>query len=48
MIVQEIAAGQIEVSAVDPVASMMGVDNPALGGLADEVRAKLRHVVDTA
>ena len=31
VIVQETAAGKVEVSAVDPVASMKAIDNPALG-----------------
>lgn len=31
----------VEVSAVDPVASMQAVDNPALGELAVQVREKL-------
>lgn len=35
----------IEVSAVDPVASMMSVDNKALEGIAKEIRKKLRAVI---
>lgn len=46
VIVQEIAAGMVEVAAIDPVASMQAVDNPALGGLATEIQAKLKRVVD--
>jgi len=46
VILQEKAAGQIEVSAVDPVASMAAVENPALAGVAGEVRARLRRVVE--
>jgi uncharacterized protein (DUF302 family) len=46
VIVQEHAPGVVEVAAVDPVASMAGVDNPDLGGIAAEVRLKLRRVVD--
>jgi uncharacterized protein (DUF302 family) len=46
VIVQEIAAGTVEVAAVDPIASMQAVDNPALGSVAAEVQAKLRRVVD--
>ncbi len=46
IIVQEIAAGMVEVAAIDPVASMQAVDNPALGGLATEIQAKLKRVVD--
>jgi uncharacterized protein (DUF302 family) len=45
VVVQE-KGGRIEVSAVDPVASMAAIDNPALGGVAREVRDKLKAVVD--
>jgi len=46
VIVQERAPGQVEVAAVDPVASMTAVDNPALESIAGEVRAKLRQVIE--
>lgn len=46
VIVQELGENQIEVAAVDPVASMQAIDNPALGEVAREVQAKLRRVVD--
>lgn len=36
----------VEVAAVDPSASMMAVDNPALTAVADTVRGKLRNVID--
>lgn len=45
VIVQE-KDGGIEVAAIDPVASMQAVDNPALGEVASEVRAKLKKVID--
>jgi len=45
VIVQEKVPGTIEVSAVDPVASMQAVQNPALGGVAEEIRNKLKSVV---
>ncbi len=47
VIVQETADGRIEVSAVDPVASMMAIRNEALGGIAVQVQAKLKRVIDT-
>ncbi len=47
VIVQELEDGEIEVAAVDPVASMQSVANPALGGIATEVQAKLKGVVDS-
>ncbi len=47
VIVQETADGRIEVSAVDPVASMMAIRNEALGGIAMQVQAKLKKVIET-
>lgn len=47
VVVQQRADGVVEVSAVDPVASMMAVDSPALGGIAGQVRAKLKRVIDS-
>jgi len=46
VIVQELAAGRVEVAAIDPIASMQAVENPGLAGVAGEVRAKLRSVVE--
>jgi len=46
VIVQEHQNGDIEVSAVDPIASMTSVDNPALAGIASEVQLKLRKVIE--
>jgi uncharacterized protein (DUF302 family) len=45
VIVQHHAGGGVEVSAVDPVASMQAIDNPRLAEIADEVRARLKKVV---
>lgn len=45
VIVQEKAPGAIEVSAVDPVASMQAVQNPALADIAGQVREKLKNVI---
>ena len=45
VIVQEHGEGRIEVSAVDPVASMQAVDNPDLGDVAHTVQAKLKAVI---
>jgi uncharacterized protein (DUF302 family) len=44
VIVQE-KGGGVEVAAVDPVASMAGVQNAALAGIAMEVRARLARVI---
>ena len=46
VIVQALDNGDIEVSAVDPVASMQAVDNPGLAAVAAEVRDKLERVID--
>lgn len=46
VIVQEVSAGKIEVSAVDPMASMMAVENPSLGEIAGEVQAMLKGVIE--
>ncbi len=37
--------GGVEVSAVDPIASMQAVDNPGLGKVAQEVRGLLSKVI---
>ncbi len=46
VIVQEHENGKTEVSAVDPVASMMAVKNDTLAGTAAQVREKLRRVIE--
>lgn len=45
VIVEEHENGDVEVSAVDPVASMMAVKNDALGSVAMEVQQKLKNVI---
>jgi uncharacterized protein (DUF302 family) len=47
VVVQEVAPGSVEVAAVDPIASMQAVENPALGEVASEVQAKLRRVIES-
>lgn len=47
VIVIEQAPGQVEVAAVDPIASMQAVNNPNLGKVASEVQSKLRKVVES-
>lgn len=46
VIVTQTAPGEVEVSAVDPVASMQAVDNPELGRVAGSVRDMLRDMVE--
>ena len=46
VVVQDIGEGRIEVAAVDPAASMQAVENPALEGIAGEVRGMLQAVIE--
>ena len=46
VIVQEKVKGQVEVSAVDPAASMLSIENKDLHNIATEVRAKLQKVIE--
>ncbi len=46
VIVQAAENGQTEVAAVDPVASMQAVENEALRPIAEEIRERLRRVID--
>ncbi|MBC8269792.1 MAG: DUF302 domain-containing protein [Rhodospirillaceae bacterium] len=45
VVVQQLDDGSIEVSAVDPMASMQAIDNPDLGDIAGEVRGMLQDVI---
>jgi len=45
VIVEEHDNGEVEVSAVDPIASMISVENDSLGGVAIEVQEKLKRVI---
>ncbi len=47
VIVQQGADGKVQVSAVDPVASMAAIKNPALEGIAGEVRGLLKATIDS-
>jgi len=47
VIIQEREPGSIEVSAVDPMASMVSVENESLGEIAIEVRDKLKRVIES-
>jgi len=46
VIVQETADGKVEVAAVDPMSSMMAIQNEALGGVATEVQGMLKNVIE--
>ncbi|HWH62739.1 MAG TPA: DUF302 domain-containing protein [Ginsengibacter sp.] len=45
IIIQEREAGQVEVSAVDPVASMQAIENKELAAIASEIRSRLQKVI---
>jgi uncharacterized protein (DUF302 family) len=45
VIVQQLENNEIEVAAVDPIASMMAIENPALASLAAEVKEKLERAI---
>ena len=47
VIVQETEVGGVDVAAIDPVASMQAVENPALRPVAEEIRAKLKRVIES-
>lgn len=47
VIIQELLPGKVEVAAIDPIASMQAVSNPALGDIAFEVQRKLKNVIDS-
>src|ERR1035437_8738711 len=46
VIVQEISDGRVEVTSIDPLASMQTVENPALKDIASEISNKLKTVID--
>jgi uncharacterized protein (DUF302 family) len=45
VIVQQNADGSIDVSAVDPIASMQAIDNAGLASVAETVRGLLKEVI---
>lgn len=47
VVIIEQAPGEIEVAAIDPIASMQAVSNSSLGKVANEVQGKLKKVVES-
>jgi uncharacterized protein (DUF302 family) len=45
IIVQQISASQVEIAAVNPIASMQAVENDELSEVAKEILAKLERVI---
>ena len=48
VVVQQINEHEVEIAAIDPVASMQAVDNPDLRPIAEQIRDKLQAVVNRA
>lgn len=46
VIVQEHTEGNVEIAAVDPVASMQAIENPRLKNIAEQVQDRLKRVID--
>ena len=46
VIVQEAENDKTEVAAIDPIASMQAVNNPALAEIANQVQEKLKRVIE--
>ena len=46
VVVEQMKDGRVEVSAVDPMASMQAIDNPNLVAIAAEVRDRLKTVIE--
>ena len=46
VVVQETTDGTVEVAAIDPVASMLAIENPGLKNFATEVQMKLKNIID--
>ncbi|MFO8234955.1 MAG: DUF302 domain-containing protein [Bacteroidales bacterium] len=47
VVVQETGKGQVEVATIDPVASMMAVDNKEIAAIASDIKTKLERVVSS-
>ncbi|MFQ6604025.1 MAG: DUF302 domain-containing protein [Fidelibacterota bacterium] len=45
VVVMEQAPGEVEIAAVDPLASMQSIQNPGLAGIAGEIRDKLQSII---
>jgi len=46
VVVQEISNCEVEVAAIDPIASMQAVENPKIKEVAEQVRSKLMTVIN--
>ena len=46
VIVQETTDGKVEVAGIDPIVAMQAIQNPNLAGIANQVQAKMRKVIE--
>ncbi len=46
VIVQDLGQGKVEVATIDPIASMQAIENENLRGIAEQVQAKLKKVIE--
>jgi len=47
VVIQELRKNVIEVAAIDPIASMMAIENPKLAKIALEIKGKLEKVIES-
>jgi uncharacterized protein (DUF302 family) len=47
VVVQELGNNEIEVAAIDPIASMMAIENPNLTKFASEIKGKLEKAIES-
>ena len=47
VVVQELGKNEIEVAAIDPMASMMAIENPKLAKIAVEIKGKLEKAIES-
>lgn len=45
VIVQETADNKVEIAAVNPIASMMAIENESLGDIANDIKSRLEKVI---
>ena len=46
VVVQENENGEVEVAAIDPIASMQAIENESLRSIAEKIQQKLKRVID--
>jgi uncharacterized protein (DUF302 family) len=47
VVVQELGKNVIEITAIDPIASMMAIENPKLAKIAAEIKGKLEKAIES-